>query len=674
MVTRSGCRKVGTIPLLFGVRNRCQAVAHSVQSGNTSGCHTVHVLNKNFSVLTSVFAVMLVSGASDLAASDDLTDVRGELDRRFAAQLSRIADQCRQADLPEQERITRQWIVRRNPNRQYFFPVSRRDATNPGAGADLKVVQWYEEFLRNRMEYADGLFDLSEQARVNKQPAIAYQLLFDVLRENPDHEPARKILGYKQHDEGWHTPFAISMYQRGNVWHPRFGWLPEDHVGRYESGERHYRGRWFSHQEEERYRGRISSGWRVETEHYMVVTNHSLEAAVELSQKLEKMYSVWQQLFVEYYTTEPILGRRLRGELVALRPRRKHKVIFFRNQTEYVSHLKPFQPQIAMTLGFYLGKRRTAFFYAGSDRADATLFHEATHQLFHESSIAGQRLRNDVGREHHFWIVEGIALYMESLALHDGYVTLGGFDSMRLQFARQNALSGGFYLPLKQLVSLGRKELQTHDNIRVLYSQSAGLSQFLMDGQAGRYRRGLIDYLRTVYQGRDKPDSLSRAMSRKPDELDAEYLEFLEVRDDDLAVLADPDGLSRLLLGRTEVSDAGISRLSQAVNLKDLDLEGTNITDAALETVGRFTNLEELDLSGTRISDAGLKHLADLKELKTLVLTGTPITNEGLKHLYSLSHLERLDVGGTNVSSEGLQQLKQRLPSVRAEPSSEIQP
>jgi hypothetical protein len=360
-------------------------------------------------------------------------------------------------------------------------------------------------------------------------------------------------------------------------------------------------------------------------------------------------------------------------------------VVFFRHRDEYVKHLRVAEPRIGITLGFYLQPERTAYFFGGPDDLAATWRHEATHQLFHETL----RTSGDVGVTANFWIVEGVALYIESLASHAGYCTLGGLDADRLQYARYRALNEGFYVPLEELASMSRPAIQEAENIRRLYSQAAGLTHFLMHYDGGRYRPAMIDYLRMVYAGRDDAGSLSRLVGAPLATLDDQYSQFLQVTDDDLAHLAHRRGLSKLSLGHTAVTDAGLAhldtisdlqwldlagcaitdetihRLRGARQLRELSLEHTKITDAALDTVGRLSGLEQLDLSYTPVTDEGLAQLAGLTKLMDLWLTGTQITDAGLAHLHRMKDLGMLEVSDTRVTPHGVQQLQRRLPSLK---------
>ena len=108
----------------------------------------------------------------------------------------------------------------------------------------------------------------------------------------------------------------------------------------------------------------------------------------------------------------------------------------------------------------------------------------------------------EVARQANFWAIEGIACYMESLAVHEGYCTLGGENAGRMPAARYRLLEDNFYVPLSELVGIGLTSLQSDPRISKLYSESAGLADFFMHADDGRYREPLVRYLDAIYTGR----------------------------------------------------------------------------------------------------------------------------------------------------------------------------
>lgn len=88
-------------------------------------------------------------------------------------------------------------------------------------------------------------------------------------------------------------------------------------------------------------------------------------------------------------------------------------------------------------------------------------------------------------------------------------------------------LSDNFYVPLAEFSSYGMKKLQSDPRVRTLYSQAAGLAQFLVHYDGGRYRDALVAYLSTVYTGRDTAATLPQFTGASFADLDNQYREFI---------------------------------------------------------------------------------------------------------------------------------------------------
>ncbi|MDA1053578.1 MAG: DUF1570 domain-containing protein [Planctomycetota bacterium] len=580
-------------------------------------------------------------------SSDAQEGKHGELQADFGEQLAQLADKCDELKLPDQAAITRNWLVERGSDRQYLFIDDDTDPHLPADDAPELVKFWHRKFLQLRAEHAEVLFATAGEFINRGDGTTAYQLLYEALHHDPTHKEARRVLGFG-------SPSTKRIARRsGTKNHPDFGWT----------------------------RGRY---WQIESEHYRITTNASADAGVELARKLEHFHGVWQQVFFRYWSADESLAERFRGGNARLGTRKKLAVVLFADRDEYVKQLQRYEPQIAMTLGYYMKGEQTAFFYAGDESVEPTWYHEATHQLFQELGDAIA----DVGEISNFWIVEGIAVYMESLVAHDGYMTLGGVDAERLQYARVRALTGEFYLPLAELVRLGREDLQRHQDIRHIYTQAAGLAHFLMDGTNRQHRQALVDFITLLYLGRAGPNTLAARCGVELETLDKEYTAYLVLKDADLVQLSPPNVVKNLALGHTEVTDAGIKCLADytalqwldlsftnttdkglahvagATGLRRLNLEGTGITDDSLEVISRFQQLEELDLSDTKITDAGIARLSNMQQLKVLWLTKTQVSDACLEGLQESKQLEFLEVSQTNVTADGLAALKAKLPQL----------
>ncbi|MGH7140623.1 MAG: DUF1570 domain-containing protein, partial [Pirellulales bacterium] len=392
------------------------------------------------------------------------------------------------------------------------------DAPPSGGAAD----EWAARFRELRQAQGKLLYDLGMAAADEREFALAYQLVHATLREDPAHEAARRLLGYKQHEGEWLTQYEFNKAKSNQVWHPQFGWLSRKQVARYEAGERFYKGRWISADDDARLHADMERGWEIATEHFQVRTNHSLEEGAELAARLEELYGVWRQIFVRYVFTDEQLARSFRDGTPLAHRSRLHQVTFFRGRDEYRAALARESPSIGITTGYYLPSARTAYFFAGPEREEANLCHEATHQLFYEPKLVGQ-----AGSDANFWIVEGIACFMESYQRGNHFALLGGADALRLKNARNRLLRDEFYIGLADLCRLGMKAFQQQEDLKAVYSQAAGMTYFLMFADERRCRKALGDYLSAVYTNRDRPSTLSELTGVSYDKLDEQYQRFI---------------------------------------------------------------------------------------------------------------------------------------------------
>jgi hypothetical protein len=406
--------------------------------------------------------------------------------------------------------------------------VANDEYSKLGEGEPLSRKRVADE----RVEYADAIFGLAQRAAEVGELSLAMQLATEAVRVNPDHAEARRVLGYEERDGRWLTPYGARMADAGKVWHARFGWVRPADVPRYVAGERLVSGRWLSAETESLRRTDIKNGWQVRTDHFLVTTNHGLEAGAELAARLERLHQVWRQLFAGFYLTEREVQQLFAGERKPRAQARPFRVFYHRDRDEYAEALRRRQPRIAETLGIYFDANREAHFFANDVVAGgppvATLYHEAVHQLFQESKPAAR----NVGGAANFWVIEGVATYFETLTEHSDaegghYYTIGDWTLGRLPAARER-LAEGFYVPLAELTRLGKEDVQGHPEIAKLYSQSAGLAAFLMDGEGGRHREALVRYLAAVYAGRDNSQTLAEASGESYRELDAAYRRYVE--------------------------------------------------------------------------------------------------------------------------------------------------
>jgi len=614
--------------------------------GHASICRTL------CAALVACLLLVTITAANgqDAPVPQDWRAARAKLDAAHAAAIKDLAAKCDELKRPEEAATTKGWIIPREAGRQYVFLIPEADPYLPAAGAPGVVTFWHKRFLEIRKAYAAGLFEIAHQALDAGDLTAAWQMVYETLREDPDHPGARKALGFISSAGSWLPARKVDVAKQ-KLGRPRLGWPG-------------------------------SSYWQIDSEHFSAVTNAGEPAGRELVGQLEQLYTAWEQIFVPYWATKVDLASRMQSGPMARSAFRKRKVVLFKNRAEYIAALKSVQPKIEITHGLYLDTDSTVYLYAGDPSLTATWRHEATHQLFHES----RKVPPDIGARHNFWAIEGAAMYMESMSAKQGYAVCGGLDASRLQFSRDNWMRGGFYVRQVQFVSLSRGQIQQDKNIGKLYSQGAGLAHFLMDAQDGKYRTAFGAYLDQVYAGNDTANSLSQVTGVLFPQLDQQYADWLRVTDDDLAKCPLDPMIRNLCLNQTRVTAAGIkrfpafsqlewadfsqlplddqeaSRILVSPKLRQLSLEKTPVGDAFAPALAKLTALDELDLSETKFTDAGLAQLAGLKKLKTLWMTGTKISDASIPVLSGFKDLEVLELDGTAITAKGIANLRAALP------------
>ena len=481
--------------------------------------------------LTSALAagVLLLIAAMPAWAAD-FGKAALDLRAKYASDIEQLAKWCDSKGLADEARKTRHRLPPSNPYKLYV-PVLPDEVgpAKPPADASPDVQQWDSRLRRLRRDQATALYEIARHAVRSGHAGLAFDLAMLAGQTDPDYEPVRRLLGYQKFHDQWRTAYEVRQLRMGNVWSDKFGWLPKTHLARYEQGERYCNGRWISEAEDAKLHSDIHSGWDVQTEHYTIRTDHSIQAAVRLGVKLERLYRLWQQMFIRYYASEADVVSLFDGRARAAPTGPLHSVVYFRDRDDYNRALRPTMPNIGISVGVYVEQTARAYFFASQPSDDRTLYHEATHQLFHETRPEPPHVA--VGRAANFWIVEGIAMFMESLRQEDGYYVLGGFDDDRMRAARFRLLSEGkdrFYVPLRRFTALGIKDMQGSPDIAKLYSQAAGLANFLVFYQGGRYRDALVSYLLAIYTGRDEPDSLARLTAAGYSQLDKQYRQYVQ--------------------------------------------------------------------------------------------------------------------------------------------------
>ena len=430
--------------------------------------------------------------------------------------------------------------------------------------------------------------------------------------------------------------------------------------------------------------------------HFTIASQATAKQSNEVAKLCEQTFSIWQQLFFSSWCKAETLQQVIEDQqALSASNQPKFQIVVFRNREAYIKQLQQIEPNVAVSTGYFSPKLMAVFCYWDDATSVASLRHELTHQFFSqatgEETVSPEELRSD------FWIVEGLALYMESIQITNSggfdIATIGGWDATRLQPARYRRLHDETWIPWDEFRRANNERFRTGAEIKHWYSQAAGLTHFWMD-QEPEKRQAFLDYAMQVYRG--SPQAKSPIEAENDEKLRIGYDQFLLLPELKLSEHPPSAESKELVLSRCPVSsqvlldwpeskrtldwlDLSFTKIDDRLFLQSselpsqkmwdvrrLNVESTRVTDASLPIFARMTRLEELDLSRCDITDKGLEALRGHKMLRTLWLTGnTGITNEGLTILASLPRLELTDISETSITEDGWKNLVSKSPRLR---------
>ena len=308
-----------------------------ILNGTYASSASLHNLLADNYVLGGVDVVRIeLRGAEDAERREAQS-----LQAKYADDLKQLAAWCEEKGLMAEARQTLAVLGPHDPMK-FYLPILPDDVAPAKLpeGASKDAEEWNAKLGKLRREQSAALYDLAKRIVRTRHAGLAMDLVLDAIRANPDNESLRRMLGYQKFQNQWHTIYEVKKYHAGMVWNDKFGWLPKSHVRRYEDGQRFFEGKWISAAEDAQRHADINSGWVVETEHYSIRTNHSIEAAVGLGLKLEDLYHLWEQMFIRYFASDADIlelfdGRAKIQHAVPM----QFKVVCFRDHNEYVNGL-----------------------------------------------------------------------------------------------------------------------------------------------------------------------------------------------------------------------------------------------------------------------------------------------------------------------------------------------
>ncbi len=426
----------------------------------------------------------------------------------------------------------------------------------------------------------------------------------------------------------------------------------------------------------------------VTTPHFEIASQSEAKATAEVAILCEQSFAVWKQVFFSVWANDQVAAPEYAEALD-----HKFSVVLFRNRDAYVKALRSV-PDIGVSTGYYDPNRIVALFYSDGAKTPSTVMHELTHQFFYEASNKPVLL--DTNRGMGFWVVEGVALYMESMSTRacggSLIADVGGWDAPRLQAGRYRRLHDKYWVPWDEFHSADGKRFRGEEDIRAWYSQATGLAHLGLDGSVEQ-RKAFERYVASVYENNESPallgpwnddqklrDAFDQYLILGPSKLKSRPF-FPNRRE---AVLSRSRITSQSLLDwpvefrTTPWLDLSFSQVDDVLfveggkkrvpfwNVQRLNLESTKITDISMPGIAESKNLSELDLSNCNISDVGVTALRDHKALKTLWLNQCNVTDATIDVLLSIPQLEAIHLSKTKVSQMGWSRLLAAKPRLKS--------
>lgn len=442
---------------------------------------------------------------------------------------------------------------------------------------------------------------------------------------------------------------------------------------------------------------------QLESPHFQLFTKATDVESRRILEDLENTYWAWTQVFFPLWKSAPRVTNLLEGLedekdpaefLERAKPRlptsSRLRVVLFANADQYKTALADSVPGIEMSSGFYGDQRRTMFLFASPTDDPATRRHELTHQLFREATPSGLG-RTMPGQKSDFWLVEGIAGYLESLRFEGGRATVGGWDSPRLQFARYRVFANNDFMDVDELHPESMSQVQSRSDLQRWYAHAIMQTHWWMDASAGdKEARGwLFAKLAELYKIKlpDRSSAEGRQLTA------SSMKDFLSIDDEHLEANPTHGESQQLCLIGTRLSGEGLSSMPVHSNLlwldlsrlpvrtrdverlvgkpgvlRQLSLEATRVDASIAGWLGRTDRLRELDLSWTGADDEIAKPVSRMQNLQVLWLTGSKVGDAVCAAVSGLRTLQSIDLQRTQASAESVSRLKRAHVNLQVNP------
>lgn len=563
-------------------------------------------------------AVALPAQSVNSASSLEPLDQEG-----FRKEIERLDAICAKLNLADERKLMSRWIVSDKADaRLLFLPTEPMNSAH---------ATWLKHFTAARSRHAQYWYEMAQQQSKAGDEWAAYLSLWRAAREDSSHAETKRVLG------GLLPALNVKGKPRPvNIVHPTFSWP----AGSYS---------------------------RMETANFKITSRAEPAKTQQIAAQLETFYALWTQSFYPIWAAPGVTTQRLSERNTSWQRKQQVDVVLCKDREDYLKTLGVAEANIGVSVGYYSPDAQMSFFYP-DESLDATLYHELTHQLLAEASqLKGTGQPGEKGQ---FWLIEAVALYMESLQREGTHWRLGGWLAPRMQGARYRAVHDGYWIDSKELDGIGFAGWKEREDIARLYTHASGLAHFFMDRRipksadetnstdelgdsenggsvqeaekrlasfdAEASRAAFFSSLIAAYRGERPPEKFWQIAGDEHAHQD--YLHFQLVRDRHIQLL--------------DVDEQLGSRVQEIV------LPRSRLSSKSWQAIGRLKQLTWLDISNSNARADDVRWISSLTKLQRLSLEGIQVDQQLLTDVSRLPTLKELDLSHCNVDDDLLQVLK----------------
>ncbi len=242
----------------------------------------------------------------------------------------------------------------------------------------------------------------------------------------------------------------------------------------------------------------------IRTKNYDLLSNSLPERLEELAYRLEAVMHKYRELFD---------AKDLKME--------RQTVKMFKNREEFVAYVRKKKIDLENAQAYYSPRDKELVCY---DRFSEGLGHKIFRVIYHEANH--QFMFAYLKGPHPIWFAEGLACYFETAEYKWGKVVKVGAMNFERSNTVLNALRGGGYVPLKELLTMDRKDFY-RGNVLLNYAEAWHFIHFLLNKSTAT-KKVFAEYLVTLRDTRDSGKAYDASFGKVGlDRLETEFKNYV---------------------------------------------------------------------------------------------------------------------------------------------------